>query len=464
MSTDPKDLKPAESVTPIPAETVQSPPPAAVPAAAPDSPAPEAGLPPASTGADGAAQPSTGTTGFFTDGGVARGAQYAPPSDTALHRIAGALGKSDPTWWARPAGYVALAIFGGLLLWLLRPVLTPIAAAFAAAYFVSPVVDRLEKRGVSRTASIIGILVLAFGGVAAVIAVLIPLIQGELTSLVDSVPVYLEKGSDWFNASLRPWLEQRLERELPNTQQEFWDEVGDRVSNMSPDLAGKLTDIATNTVSNVFGLLGAVLSAVLFPVFFFYILKDFPQIKEAIKEMIPPRNRDLVLGRLAEVDRVIAAFVRGQITVCVFLAIAYSIGLSFTGIDLPVVIGVLSGFAFIVPYAGTIIGIVAGSAMAIAKFGVIDPDFVLWIEPHLLGVWAVFGIVQAFESNVITPKIVGEQVGLHPVVMITAVIVGGQLFGFLGVFLAVPATAAAGVFWWAAWDRYRRSDFYRARR
>lgn len=425
----------------------------------PPNPPPAAPTPPSAE-----TEASMSNTGLFSDGGVAHGAEYAPASDTAIHRIGDALGKDGAPWWMRPAGYLVLAVAAYLVLWVLRPVITPIAAALAAAYFVSPIVDRLEARGISRSLSIAAILLFFTGVFAGVIAVLIPLVGGEIERLVDNAPAYWEKTNTWVDEDLRPWVETRFPgRTLPTTQQEFWDQAGENLSGLSPDLAGRVADFAKGAVSNVFGLFGVILSAVLFPVFFFYILKDFNRIKDAARDMIPPRNRELVLSRLAEVDRVLAAFVRGQLTVCTFLAIAYSIGLSFTGIDLAVVIGVVSGFAFVIPYAGTVLGIVAGSVMAIVKFGAIDPDFVLKIDPHLLGVWAVFGVVQLLESNVISPKIVGEQVGLHPVVMITAVIVGSQLFGFLGILLAVPATAAGAVFWWALWDRYKRSEFYLAR-
>ena len=390
--------------------------------------------------------------------------EYAPRTSDAIQRITPALNPSERAWWTRPVSYVVLGAIIFALLWLLRPVITPIFAALACAYFVNPVVDRLEKAGVPRAVSIFGILVALTAGGVAVIALVIPLVQHELSSLFANVPAYWERANEWFTRDVRPFVKERFGRDLPATPQQIWDEAAGKLSGVAPDIAGWILERAKATLSNVFGLLGILLSIVLFPVFFFYLAKDFPKLKLAAFDAIPPRHREELFARLVDVDRVIAAFVRGQLTVCVFLAVAYSIGLSFTGIDLAVVIGVVSGFAFVIPYAGTILGIVAGSAMAIAKFGVVDPDFVLRIEPHLLGVWAVFGVVQMLESNVISPKIVGEQVGLHPVVMITAVIVGGQLFGFLGVLLAVPATAAAAVFWWAGWARYKRSEFFLAKR
>lgn len=409
--------------------------------------------------------PSSGATGLFKTPDVARSEGYAPTSDTGIQRIGSLLGNPDAPWWSRPVTYVVIAVVGYLFFWVLRPVITPIAAAFAAAYFISPIVDRLQARGVPRSISSVAILLFFSGLIAAVIALLIPLLGSEIERLVSAAPGYWDKANEWVDVVLRPWVEKRFPgRTIPETPQEFWDQAGENLSGLSPNLAGKVAEYGQSALSNIFGVFGMLLSFILFPVFFFYILVDFPRIKEAVHDMIPPRNRDLMLGRLVEVDRVLSAFVRGQLTVCTFLAVFYSAGLAlFTGIDLAIVIGVVSGYAFVIPYAGTILGVVAGSVMAIVKFGVIDPDFILKINPHLLAVWAVFGVVQFLESNVISPKIVGEQVGLHPVVMITAVIVGGTLFGFLGVLLAVPATAAAAVFWWSGWDQYKRSEFFLAK-
>ena len=409
--------------------------------------------------------PSMSATGLFSTPDVARSEGYAPTSDTGIQRIGTFLGNPNAPWWMRPVSYIVIFVVGYLVLWVLRPVITPIAAALAAAYFISPIVDRAQKRGIPRSISVVVILLFFTAMIAAVVALLIPLLGYEIERLISSAPAYWEKANTWVDEVLRPWVEQKFPgRTIPETPQEFWDQAGANLSGLSPNIAQKVATIGQSALSNIFGVLGTILSLILFPVFFFYILVDFPRIKDAMRDMIPPRNRDLMLSRLAEVDRVLSAFVRGQLTVCFFLAISYSVGLSFTGIDLAIVIGVVSGFSFVIPYAGTILGVVAGSVMAIVKFGVIDPDFVLKIDPHLLGVWLVFGVVQFLESNVISPKIVGEQVGLHPVVMITAVIVGGTLFGFLGVLLAVPTTAAAAVFWWAGWDQYKRSEFYLAKR
>ncbi len=388
--------------------------------------------------------------------------EYAPlPPPTAVRRL-----PLEPReWWVRPLSYALLAVIVGFVVWLLRPVLTPIAAAMAAAYAVSPLIDALERRRVPRVVTILALLAGFLALLAGLVAVVVPLVHAEVASLADNLPGYWERANALFLERVRPFVEERFGTTIPTTPRDVWNEAAARLSGeAAPDVAGTVLRFLRGTVSNVFGLLGLVLGAILFPVFFFYVAKDFPRIVRAAVEAIPPRNRDEVLARVREVDAVIASFVRGQITVCLLLAMSYSVGLSIIGIDLAVVIGVVSGLAFVIPYVGTIVGIVAASAMSIAEFGLVDREFALWVEPHLLAVLAMFAGVQLIESNVVTPKIVGDRVGLHPVVMITAVIVGGQLFGFLGVLLAIPATAAGAVFFRAGLERYRTSEFYRAMR
>lgn len=403
--------------------------------------------------------PSGATPTMLPDGGIPTRERLPDLSEDASYPAFGAFERAikgtTPIWWRRPATYVGAAVLLVLMAWLLRPVLTTIGSAFAVAYFASPMVDRLEKRGVPRSASIAAIILGFFGMIAAIIAVLVPVLQSELEGVIANAPGYWEKGNVWFTETVRPYVKTRTGYELPTTTRDVWNEAVAGLGGVAPDLAGKITGVVKSALSNVFGLLGLLLNFLLFPVFLFYILKDFPRIRTAIKDVIPPRHLDVVQVKISEIDRVLSAFVRGQLTVCCFLAVGYSAGLILSGIDMPIVIGTVSGFAFVIPYAGTILGIVMASAMALAKFG---------IDWHLGVAIGTFVVIQFLESNVISPKIVGEQVGLHPMVMITAVIVGGTLFGFLGVLLAVPATAVAAVFWWSAWGKYKSSDFYLARR
>jgi predicted PurR-regulated permease PerM len=196
-----------------------------------------------------------------------------------------------------------------------------------------------------------------------------------------------------------------------------------------------------------------LLQLLLLPIFVFYILRDWDRFLARIKAMIPERRRDLVLPMAREIDRRLAGFVRGQITVCLILAVLYSAGLwAFSGIDMPIVVGTLAGLLFVVPYVGTATGVILGSVLALLEFG---------FDHHILVVWGVFGAVQALEGFVLTPHIVGDKVGLPPLVVMIALIVGGNLLGIWGMLLAIPITAALSVILGVLLQRYRESHFYK---
>jgi predicted PurR-regulated permease PerM len=360
-----------------------------------------------------------------------------------------------PVRWSRVGIWLGFVLLLVLLATVLRPVLTTVMLSFGIAWLLHPTVDRLERRGVPRALSILILLGAFFAIVAAAIALLLPLIEHELADLVANVPGYFQRFSQTFETQIRPAVVKYTGYELPPDAKAFWQENAEKVAAMAPDVATYVWGVIKDTVSNVIGLIGLVLNLILFPVFVFYLLKDFPRIHNAFLEMIPLRHRGPFELRLFEVDRVLSAFVRGQMTVAVMLAVVYGIGLSMIGIDLAIVIGALAGIAFVIPYAGYVLGLTAASAMALAKFG---------FDMHLLWVLALFVGAGLLEANVISPKLIGERVGLHPVVMITAVIVGGEMFGFLGILLAVPITAAGAVFWRAGLVRYKSTEFYLARK
>ena len=355
--------------------------------------------------------------------------------------------------WRRMGGWAAIVLGIGAALWILRPVLTTIALAFAVAYLFSPLVDRLERRRVPRSVSILLLLLTGFALVVAAVALLVPLVEREIADVVANVPAYREHAGRFIDEDLRPWVKLHTGYELPSTIQAFWRQNAEKISSLVPDLAAKAWELVRKTLSNVVALLSFVVNVILFPVFLFYLLKDMPRIRASVLEAIPARQRARMQTQLLEVDRVLSSFVRGQITVALFLAVVYSVGLSLIGIDLAIVIGCAAGAAFFIPYAGYAVGLSAASAMSLARFG---------IDSHLLWIVGLFVGAGMLEAYVITPKLVGERVGLHPVVMITAVIVGGSLFGFLGVLLAIPVTAAGGVFWRAGLARYKQSEFYLA--
>jgi predicted PurR-regulated permease PerM len=188
------------------------------------------------------------------------------------------------------------------------------------------------------------------------------------------------------------------------------------------------------------------------PVYTFYFLRDFDRMVAWVFNLVPVTWQPLVSKHARAIDTKMGQFIRGQLTLCTILAVLYSIGLiAFGRIDMALLVGVLSGALFIIPYLGTIVGVILGAVLCLLKFG---------IDWHLLGVVGTFGVVQLLEGTLLTPKIVGESVGLHPMVVILSLFIGGALFGFMGILLAVPATAALSVLLETVLARYRASRIY----
>jgi predicted PurR-regulated permease PerM len=192
-------------------------------------------------------------------------------------------------------------------------------------------------------------------------------------------------------------------------------------------------------------LAAAVLSLFLIPIITFYMLRDWDQILRHVGALVPESQRDTVYKLARESDEVMGAFLRGQVLVMFALAVIYSLGLSLVGLDFAVAIGVVSGLVSFVPYLGFVFGIALAGLTV-----VLEPD-PLW---QLIGVVATFSIAQLIEGSVLTPKLVGDRIGLHPVIVIFAVAAGGQLFGFFGILLALPAAAVLSVLARFAFDRY----------
>jgi predicted PurR-regulated permease PerM len=203
----------------------------------------------------------------------------------------------------------------------------------------------------------------------------------------------------------------------------------------------------TSTLAFILSILGFVIT----PLYLFYFMKDIHKIKSAAFGLVPDRYRQQVSKLAAEIHDILSGFVRGQVTVCAILAVLYSIGLLFIGIDLALVIGTLSGVLFIIPYLGTILGIVLSMSMALLKYHDL-------LHPLLCLGW--FFVVQFIEGTFITPKIVGDKVGLHPIVTVLALLIGGQLFGIIGMLIAVPVTAVFKVLLTSYLSYYRTCPYF----
>lgn len=320
--------------------------------------------------------------------------------------------------------------------------------AFALAYMLNPAVQFLESKRVNRIISILIVFSTALVACAGFMTFLAVSISGELANMQLNLPGYAQHLYEITPATIKSYLK----IETPEKLALRLNDLLQQARGMSPDLLKPVLVFLQKAFSSTIGLILAILGYFIIPVYLFYLLVDWPQLKRFVESYIPERYRNTYVEKLGEVDMVLSGFIRGQLSVCAILAVLYSIGLFFIGIDLAIAIGTLAGFTFIIPYVGTIIGIVLSVSMAFLKFHDI-------LHPLLCLGW--FGLIQGLEGMVITPRVVGSTVGLHPLVAIVALLIGGQIFGLMGMLLAVPVTAVLQVFLRSLAIWYRNSEFYR---
>jgi len=341
--------------------------------------------------------------------------------------------------------WLAGAAIAAWLLYLLAPVLTPFVAAALLAYVGDPMADRLQKLKLPRSVAVLAVFVLTFVVIGAVVVLVLPLVQAQIGALLEALPRYME------------YVEQRL---LPLVRQ-FVDGGGaGQGVGTGVGLAAFLSDygsmagewgskVLTSLGRSGGALLAALLSLFLVPILTFYLLRDWDEIVARLGSLVPASRRETVFRLFRETDEVLGAFLRGQLLVMAGLAFIYTSGLMLLGLPFALAIGVVSGLVSFVPYLGFIFGILLAGLTAVN-----EPNALLM----LLGVVAVFSVGQFIEGSVLTPKLVGDRIGLHPVVVIFAVMAFGQLFGFFGVLLALPAAAVLSVLARFAYRSYLAED------
>lgn len=326
-------------------------------------------------------------------------------------------------------------------------VLIQLFIALALAYLLNPLVRRLEQIGINRLLSVLLVFGLALIGFSVTLFLLILAVKSELAKVQLNIPAYAVKLYELIPLEVKSYLQidtpDRLSQQLNHLAAEL---KGSAFTIAKPFLAW-LHQAVSSTVGFILNLLGYLI----IPIYLFYLLVDMPLLTAWLKELPPIRFRDRLGQLLSEFDQVLSGFVRGQLLVCAILAVLYSVGLWLIGIDLAVVIGTLSGAAFIIPYVGTMLGIVLSMAMALLKFHDL-------LHPLLCLGW--FVLIQALEGTVITPKVVGDTVGLHPLIAIVALLIGGQLLGISGMLLAIPVAAIIKVLAGHLLSYYRTSAFY----
>lgn len=332
------------------------------------------------------------------------------------------------------------ALIIAVLLYLLSPILSPFLFAAILAYICDPFVDKLEARRVPRSLGTLVAMVLVIGAFVLLLLIVIPLFYREAVMLYDRLPGLFTK----FAERLGPWLQSNFGVEVKLDVEGIKALLSDN-QGAAQGVAGKV--LSSLRIGGV-ALVGFVVNLLLIPVVYFYLLRDWDLIVARIDEMVPRRWHEQV-GKLArEVDAVLAEFLRGQLLVMIIMAAYYTIGLWLTGLNFALPVGIITGLLVFVPYVGMLTGLILGTLAALMQFESMS---------GLVFVWVVFGIGQALEGMLVTPWLVGNRVGLHPVAVIFALLAFGQIFGFFGILLALPASAALLV-----WLRHLRHGYMRS--
>jgi predicted PurR-regulated permease PerM len=339
---------------------------------------------------------------------------------------------------------LAAVVLTGWLLYLLAPVLTPFVIAGLLAYLGDPVCDRLQTRGLSRTLAVVVVFLVLLGAGLTLLLVMLPLLERQLEVLAVKLP----QATEWLQAKVLP----RVAAWLPGGALSFDAEsLRTALSGHWQQIGGVFTRVLGNVFASGRAVLAWVAYLVLIPVVTFYLLRDWDAFVANLRMLLPRKYEPTVALLASECDAVLGEFLRGQLLVMLVLAVVYTGGLWLVGLELALLVGMLAGLVSFVPYLGVIVGVLAAGVAAAVQF----QDVV-----HPLLVLLVFGIGQALEGMVLSPMLVGDRIGMHPVAVIFAVMAGGQLFGFFGVLLALPVAAIVVVLLRHARARYLGSQFY----
>ncbi|MGU3497060.1 AI-2E family transporter [Xanthobacteraceae bacterium A53D] len=331
-----------------------------------------------------------------------------------------------------------------LALWVLREILLPFVVGTAIAYFLNPVVSRLSKIGIGRVPAAFTLVGLVLFFVVVLLLVVLPVLSAQLFEFIQNLPGYVARLQRLVTEENKEWFDQFLGPRLPDIQRSISDLMSQGVSY----LLGFLTSLWSGGQA----LLSVFALVVVTPVIVFYVLCDWTAMVDTVDSWIPVHQRPVVrrLGR--EMDMAVAGFVRGQGLVCLLLGSYYAVALSMTGLNFGLLIGIVSGLITFIPYVGSLTGFVLAIGVAIVQF---FPDW------GMIGIiFAIFIAGQTIEGYVLAPKLVGDSIGVHPVWLMFALFAFGYLFGFVGLLLAVPLTAAVGVLVRFGFRQYFHSALY----
>ncbi len=328
---------------------------------------------------------------------------------------------ASPRLW----GWIAIALAAGFLVWLLSPILAPFLFAAILAYICDPLVERLTRRRVPRMLAVVAVLLAVIAALVGLVLVILPLFTRESQLLMERLPSFVT----WFNDTAAPWFKAQLGLDLQLD--------AERARQLARELLAENESLARNLFGSLkvggLVLLAILANLLLVPVVLFYLLRDWNLIVGRIDQLVPRRVHGRVRTIAREIDAVLAQWLRGQLLVVAIMSAYYVSALWLAGLKFALPIGLLTGLAVVVPYVGIVFCLLLATMAALLESG--GPATLVWV-------WVAIGAGQALEGAVVTPRIVGERIGLHPVAVIFALLAFGLVFGFFGVLLALPASAA----------------------
>jgi predicted PurR-regulated permease PerM len=340
--------------------------------------------------------------------------------------------------------WLILVAFIGWVLYLIGPALVPFVIAALFAYLFNPLVQNLERRGVGRSLGVSLVFLILTLAMVGIVLVLIPFMDRQVARFIDQLP----RWTAWAHEVATPWVERHFgvsldmfdSEGLISILQGHWKEAG-----------GLATSLLAKVSKSGFAIIAWVLNLVIVPVAAFYLLRDWNIVVERMHALVP-RSIQPVVSRLThESDLTLGGFLRGQLSVMIILGTFYGVALWAVGINVGPLIGMIAGLISFVPYLGAIVGVGIGVIAALAQY---QDSY------HVILVLVVFTVGQLLEGYVLVPKLVGDKIGLHPVAVMFAILAGGELFGFVGVLLALPIAAVVMVLLRYAYERYTQSEMY----
>jgi predicted PurR-regulated permease PerM len=328
---------------------------------------------------------------------------------------------ASPQLWA----WIAITLAAGVLIWLLSPILAPFLFGAILAYILNPLVERLTNRRFPRVLAVLLVMAIALSLMVALVLIVVPLFYKEARLLTEKLPGFF----DWINQQAVPWLKAKLDLDLRLD--------AESLKQMARDALAANEELAKRVLRSLgiggLALVGFLVNLLLVPVVLFYLLRDWHSLVRAVDQLVPRRIYAKARVVTGEIDAVLAEWLRGQLLVILLMSVYYVSALWIARLDFALPIGIVTGLAVIVPYVGIVVGLLLATVTALLQFDSFTG--VLWV-------WLAIGIGQLLEGMVVTPLIVGQRIGLHPVAVIFALLAFGQLFGFFGVLLALPASAA----------------------